>query len=399
MVGSRVIVALRVLVGSTLTNVPSKLVVQGRPVELRPRMKKWYSLPLTNEEIVFGARNGFITLGIGPPMESTSNSGVDAVEVYAKKRDNLGPWMKKGYFSSSLNPSKETIQKIPSTAPTMSSADDSLRHDRLVLGANALTSFCELSPEAASAIDEEQRGRIQSIVEETAYTSDARISDAIGSLICRLEPNAGLRGSLYDESILRGWMRALLDVRKSLPEAPLSGIEGKSRWSSLRSFLSSCVAAVAQIARDRPMIYLRCTENLLEMNASAGSIALQVLRYVLEACRWSLPCSGLLEGPSGIISLCLIEAAIRLNTERGRHLAGFSDIRTLLEVSTNDQARLVCSALSGFCRRAGQSDEAEANLFVMLQGARLVAYQCDSCGLCPMKEVRYTCLEESFDIE
>ena len=395
------IVAVRVLVGSNLGNVPSTVIVQGRPVKLSPRVKKWYSLPLTNEEIVLGIRCGFITLGIGPSSDPTNNSVLDSVEVYARERKDISPWIKRFYFASRVDDNKQ-LGCAPSSlvAPSKWQVDETSSRG-LLLGAKALASFCELSPDSVGHMDKEQRRRVQSIVEETAYTQDTAVSQAIRDLICRLEPHDVDRGSLFDESLLRGWLKALVDVRKTLPKSPWEGADGKTRWTTVRRFLLNCLEAVSKIARDRPMIYLRCMDVFAITNPSVGSIALQVLRYVYDACQLSLPCLDILDGPNGVISLCLTEAAtgVRLNTERGRHLAGFDDIMAFVVVGTPDLARSVCQAISGFCKRAGNPEEDESSIFRTLQAARLVAYQCDSCGLCPVKEVRYTCLEESFDIE
>lgn len=391
------IVAFRVLVGSSLGNVPSRITVQGRPVELSPRVKKWYSLPLTNEEIVMGIRSGFITLGIGPPSDAGTHSGIDAVEVYARERKDVSPWIEKFYFDcegDGLNQSFNASTLVASTKQA-----DNPSSNGLLLGARALASFCELSPELMGQMDEEQKRCVQAIVEETAYTPDMAVSQAMHELIRRLEPDAGLRGSIFDESLLRGWMRSLVDVGMALPPSPWEGEDGKARWTVMRRFLLNCLGTVSQIARDQPMIYLRCMDVFEIKNPSVDSVALQMLRYVCEACRLSLPCLDVIDGASGIVSLCLTEAAIKLNTERTQHLAGFDDVMALLDADTPDLSRKVCDALSGFCRRSGDSEEEEANIFRTLQGARLVAYQCDSCGLCPMKDVRYTCLEDSFDIE
>jgi hypothetical protein len=393
------IVAVRILVGSTPGNIPSRVIVQGRPIELSPGVKKWYSLPLTNEEIVLGVRSGFVTLGIGPPSDVNSNSGIDAVEVYARDRKDLSPWIPKFYFASGNDGKNEPDKGQAAIFDKSTRHVDDPSSRGLLLGAKALASFCVLSPESVEHMDMDQRRCIQSIVEETAHTPDAGVIQVIQELLCRLEPDDGLRGLLFDESVLQGWMRALVDVRMALPESPWVGAEGKARWTAVRRFLVNCLGTVSRIARVRPMIYLRCMDVFEITNASAGSIGLQVLQYVFDACRMSLPCIELIDGPSGIVSLCLTEAVIRLNTERGRHLTGFDDIKTLLEICTPDLIRSACDALSGFCRRAGNADEDEANIFRTLQGARLVAYQCDSCGVCPMTDVRYTCLEESFDIE
>lgn len=95
--GDMVIAALRILVGSTSSYIPSKIYVQGRPVDLTPRVKKWYSLPLTDEEIALSIRNGILSVGIGQAFDSSSNIVVDSVEVYAAERSSIETWLPKSY--------------------------------------------------------------------------------------------------------------------------------------------------------------------------------------------------------------------------------------------------------------------------------------------------------------
>ena len=74
-----------------------------------------------------------------------------------------------------------------------------------------------------------------------------------------------------------------------------------------------------------------------------------------------------------------------------------SQIREFLDVANVS----TCEAISTFF----QDNESEQNkssipdLFVQLEAARRVGYQCDSCGICPMKKVRYTILEEDYGME
>jgi hypothetical protein len=118
-----VVVALRILVGSTTTDcVPSKLFIQGRPVAIS-REKRWHDLPLTLEEVIVAVRSGVISIGVGPAVDSGNNPLIDSMEVYAiEKRKILNlfppqlestrllrPWSsdgdgdQEGSFSGTLN--------------------------------------------------------------------------------------------------------------------------------------------------------------------------------------------------------------------------------------------------------------------------------------------------------
>jgi hypothetical protein len=55
------IVAVRVLVGTMPDQIPSEVAIigSGRSMKLKRNMKRWYDFPLTDEEILLVARNGF----------------------------------------------------------------------------------------------------------------------------------------------------------------------------------------------------------------------------------------------------------------------------------------------------------------------------------------------------
>ena len=393
---SHVIVALRLLVGSNTSQVPSKVFVQGRMVALVPRMKKWYSLPLTNEEIALGVRNGMVSLGIGASFDSSSNSSVDCVEVYVAEREKVARWIPISYIKH------DGAQKADSSSRAMSllyNTDENISGRGLILSARTLAALCEISPGSSQNFKDEQRVILKSIVEDTAFTRDKVLSEAIRDLVKNLEPSDRLRNSLYDESILRGCMK-ILDEAKDLGDAStMTSADDKTRWDATSVILRDCLRAVSQIARERPMNYLQCMVNAAENDSSTGSIATDTCELILEGDRRSFPCVDLIDGQGGLIELCLTEIAIELNTDRGSNLAKFDAVKQFLQSSNRNVVESTCRAVSAFCRRQGGTNPGDTDLFRLLQGTRIVAYKCDSCGLCPLKDVRYTFLEEAFDIE
>jgi len=390
------IVALRLLVGSNTTQVPSKVFVQGRPVDLTPRVKKWYSLPLTNEEIALGVRNGMVSIGIGSPFDSSSSSSVDSIEVYVTEREKISDWISTSYI---VNDGKHSIESSCLPIGSHCPDDGDVPSRGLLLSAGALATLCEISPNSSRNIAENQRDLLRSLVETTAFTRNKVLCDTVKDLLNKLEPDERLRNSLYDESILRGCMKVLRDAKTLLDDSTMTDANENTRWDATRSILRDCLDTVSKIARDRPMNYLQGMENATEKDTSIGSIASDASKLILEGIRRSLPYSGLIDGPGGLIELCLTEIAIELNTERGKNLAKFDAIKPFLESSNRDIMELSCKAVSDFCLRQGTTNQGDGDLFRLLQGTRIVAYKCDSCGLCPLKDVRYTFLEEAFDID
>lgn len=392
--------ALRVLVGSTVSQIPSKITIQGRPIDLTPRMKKWYSMPLTNEEIALGVRTGMISVGIGSPFDAGSSSSVDAIEVYVTERDEVNDWLQRSYIKSNEKHEEESNQVARRNILTSCEGDDDDDDENtrgLLSSVRALSFLCELCPESALNGVDSQRLFLRDLVEDTAFTRNKLVGETVRGLVTKLEPNDRLRSSLYDESILRGWMKTLADAKRLQDESTTSVANSKARWEATRTILRDSLNAVSKISRERPMNYLQCMGNVSETDDSSGSIALDASRLILEGARRSLPCSDLIDGPGGIIELCLTEIAIGNSTEYGEHLAKFDIVKKFLQSTNRDVAEVACRAVSAFCERQGLANQDEDGLFVILERSRLIAYRCDSCGLCPLKDIKYTYLEE--DIE
>lgn len=401
--GDMVIAALRILVGSTSSYIPSKIYVQGRPVDLTPRVKKWYSLPLTDEEIALSIRNGILSVGIGQAFDSSSNIVVDSVEVYAAERSSIETWLPKSYF-----PAEGTFQPdLRSPSPHPSSAVSEKEHDvsnGLILSARALSFLCELVG-STKLISDTERSFLRQLVQDTALDRDKIVSKTIHTLLERLEPDGRSRKSFYDESILFGCSKALSRSKEIVNESVMMDFdEDASRWGALRLVLQDCLQAASSIARERPMNYLQSMENIVESDFSSGSVAVDASKMLLEGLRRSSHFEDLVGGPGGIIDLSLTEMAIERNTDapHSKQFAKFDDIRRFLESNKAPVVDRCCEAISTFCRNHGGAERAAnetPDLFTLLQHARLVAYQCDSCALCPMKGTRYTLLEEDYDIE
>jgi len=81
-----VISAIRVLIGSSSEYMPSKISVQGRAIDITPRLKRWYNITLTEEEIARGVRTGLVTLWVGQSFDPTNSPVLDSVEIFASER-------------------------------------------------------------------------------------------------------------------------------------------------------------------------------------------------------------------------------------------------------------------------------------------------------------------------
>jgi hypothetical protein len=405
--GDLVIAALRILVGSTSSDViPSKIYVEGRPVDLTPGVKKWYSLPLTEEEIALSVRNGLVSVGIGQAFDSSHSPSVDSIEVYAAERQIVDKWLPKSYLSPA-SASDLTLAE-QRHAPRDDCSGDSDSSNGLILSAQALAHLCELVG-TSKLIAEGERGFLKQLVQDTALDREKRVNECVENLLERIEPDTRARKSFYDESILFGCSNALTKSKAVVEESEEVGeTDDRSnigaKWSSVGFVLQDCLKSATLIARERPMNYLQSMEKIVENHMSSGSIAVDASKLILAGIRNSANCDNLIGGAGGIVDLSLTEMAIELNTDtpHSKQFAKFDVIRGLLESKKIAVVERCCEAVSTFCRNHGGGDQASTdkpNLFTLLQHARLVAYQCDSCALFPMKEIRYTLLEENHDIE
>ena len=390
--GGLVIAAIRILVGSTSPDcIPSKIVIEGRPVDLTPGIKKWYSLPLTEEEIALSIRNEMVSVGIGPSFESSHNPLVDSVEVYAAERSTIEEWLPQTYFTARNEP--KVVENRPEIAERDNSTDVHESTNGLVLSAAALTHLCKLLGGYGASMTDSKREFLKQLVQETTLDRTRKVRKCVGSLLVHLEPDVRTRKLFYDESTLLGCMKVLSQSHEwkvSVDGGDVSTLN--SKWKAVKVVLQECLKSAAVIARERPMNYLQ----------TSGSIAVDSSKLIIEGLRHSTHYEDLIGGPGGIVDLALTEMAIELNTDtpQSKQFAKFDVIRSLLESNVPSVVERCCEAVSAFCRKHGRGtlgENSSNDLFTLLQSARLVAYQCDSCTVM-IEKIRYT-LEGDHDID
>ena len=402
-----VIAGLRILVGSTSNYIPSKIYLQGRPVDLTPRLKKWYCLPLTDEEIAMSMRNGFVTVGIGPSFDSSTSIVVDSIEVYAAERKTVEGWLPTEYYQNFTSDEYDLYAASKSSSRV---AIDNVNNDSraLTLSARALTDLCELVG-SSKLMAEAERDFLRQLIQDTALDRDKQVTQCVQSLLESLEPDSKSRKSFYDESILYGCSRALQnskDVVFDSDTAP-GGADNAScnhKWVALRAVVQDCLDSASSIARERPTNYLQSMQDVVESKMSSGSIAVDASKLITEGLQQEIQYEDLICGTGGIVDLSLTEMAIALNTEephKPKSFAKFDVIRSLLECDKLLVVERCCEAIGSFCRTHGaeRGPNDTPDLFTQLQNAKYVAYACDSCETMPIKDIRYTLLDSDNDIE
>lgn len=372
------IAAVRVLVGSTSSEcIPKKLFVQGRPIDLKADMKKWYSITLTDEEIALTVRTGVLAIGMSPAHDASSSPLIDAMEVYAIDRLEVDPWI----------PRKLSTDTLGMMEPGGSNKDISSPKS-LILSSHCVEILCDILGPTRSLLKSES-DLLKHMVQETAVTGSKIVSECLENLLARLYPNLQARNSIKDEGTLQGCSlllsrcQNLLESNKATVSDSTVSADFDSAWSTVRALLRSCLRSSAYIARCRPVNYLRASDVIAENKISSGSIAVDSSKLISEGIRRSLPCEDLCEL---FVELSLAESAIAANTDidQGERLASFLIVRSLLESDNLAVVERSCHAISSFCRKYGPTEQSRSNrtndLFAALQAARIVCYQCDNCG-------------------
>lgn len=381
------IAAVRILVGSTLDAIPGKVFVQGRPIEITPRVKRWYNVPLTNEEIAMGLRIGFVACWIGPSLDPSKCPVFDGVEVFAIPREHLETVVPTSYFSM------PKVTTVDTSLVRMD--DDKVTSNSLVLSVHALSAFFSLTGPVCQ-ISDNGRKLLQQIIEETALHPEKHLRRCIEDLLECVEPNKISRWLLQDESLLVGCTRSLEELKELVKKGACedSGEEPNATWKLIRIMLKDCLITSSTIARERPINYLQSMGNMLEKKVPGSSIALEAASLIVGGLRQCSECSeeyeDLIVGPEGIVALSLTETAIDLNSDasKSQKFAQFGNIRAFLDDKKVSVVEKCCDAISSFFH---ESIKTSHDLFVQLEAARLVVFKCDMCGLCPITgEIRYT---------
>mmetsp|Transcript_16649 Transcript_16649/g.19200 ORF Transcript_16649/g.19200 Transcript_16649/m.19200 type:complete len:2254 (-) Transcript_16649:59-6820(-) len=377
-----VISAIRVLIGSSSEYMPSKISVQGRAIDITPRLKRWYNITLTEEEIARGIRTGLVTLWVGQSFDPTNSPVLDSVEIFASERNTVESFIPRNYFASSSTPN---IESSKPELETQKSDDKS----GLILGVQAISNLCELIGPTVR-VSEKGKELLQEIVQDTAVHPEKQLGESVQMLCGGLDFDS--RSTFQDENMLIGCSRSL-DGCKALLNETTSKVENK--WKAIRMVLQDCMKVSSMIARERPSNYLQSMGSM--ENNIKSTIASEASKLILKGLRNKSPSFEELIGGRGIIFLLLTEFALvelfslRESTST-RNFMQLSQIKEFFDIANLS----TCEAISTFFRDYGngQNKSSIPDLFIKMEAMKEVAYQCDSCEICPIKEVRHTIIEK-----
>lgn len=338
-----VIVALRILLGSSPDTTPTEVSVFDRKFVVAKERQRWLSIILSPHEIATVARVGFISVEIGPTVrEKSSPPAVDGLEVYV---DNAGTSDSALPFCLSM--AREDIWRH--------------RHPFHDMFLFLLKSLRDLKMKAlASKASKAEKSLIRKAVEATALSSDLELGGVINSMIASIEGDQRSRFAFQDKAILKACFLFLSRCKNRLDN--LHGEKQSAEWIALNPLLRSCFQAASDIARNRPHNFLQIADESSGEIRSIASDASDLTVAPLTDC----PTNDSLV--TDLVDMLLLELAVVRGSPRGR-FGSFDGLRKLLSSPNNRIVGLTCAAISKFCQNN--------DLFSAQKMA--VEYVCDSC--------------------
>ena len=448
----RTIVAVRLLLGSTTTDyLPRQVSVMGRIIKLSQGVKRWYDLPLTNEEIMLGIRSGFVALSISSSFDPSNNPLIDALEVYALPVEDLpfavppsssckdvlsntegGPAARETDHSdqseSALKPTCILERNGDEKAKLQLILLSTVRAAQIALGDSSYV-------DANSFID---RKFILRSIEVTALETEAKdqsVRQNVMDLVQKSNDNVKGRDFLVDGGTLSGIRKVmatlLVHVERFCSEAStdqnmttdddamevdtdsetLKSANALSYLPSILSTLNDCLSTALDIVRARPAHYSKSLwENTEDKNVRVSedekqqTLALIAGKILTPAL--SLPGATLC---SGFALACanFVELAIR---EIGTEWASFVESPTFdlvakfLKCTDKDAVRMMTHRMVEMSQSAPEDENADSSGSAGAGKSQPeadkppIAYQCDGCETFPIQRVRYT-LEGGHDID
>lgn len=447
-----VIVAVRVLVGSAASeSLPRQITLMGRPIKLVQGAKRWYDLPLTDEEICLAVRSGFVCMNISSCYDIANTPCVDAIEAYVLERSQIK------FLNSLSMDSPPSAKYFVSPCPRSliglnvgnekdSKTQNSKSYTMLIVAMKCMTNLFtllrehKLSQHVGGFKGSATRKALQSLLQVAIFSpSSDEIRLQVHHALEQIEPDDFNRQVIIDESVLVGIEEALTCIKEEFNEDVLdidvgsnsSSVQLNDRTHLILSLLCKCIELSLPVARDRSRTYVRILmKNSANDAAPACTIASQI-REVLKSVpltfseiplsdRWTVPPSIKQDFSLGnaldrkyeevlslLVELSVFEMAAGMRQQQRRaekkalKFADFSLISELFHSQGQQVVKHCCysiakveEALTRFADDAFVAREGSCNQ----EYQNPIAYQCDGCELFPITSIRYTLDLEDIDL-
>ncbi|KAG7367435.1 GRF zinc finger domain containing protein [Nitzschia inconspicua] len=372
--------AIRILLGSSTDPRPHRLIVQGRELEVTPGGKRWYNVVLTDEEVALGIRTGCISVCIFPSQDPGNLPVVESIEVYGTEFSSVV--IPRSYFARSVDRTARSLPPPKTLQPkNFVMALEHALHATVslskVMGTNSVNSFLSV----------DVKGEFWNIVEQSVAFAKMNFFRSLKELASYVEQDESEMKKRLDESVLQGIGLGLNNVSSLIKIRSERRIEGESylEWRSIYDIVREYMETAIEIAKKRPISFLQSFGK--GVAASVSDIVIQGRRHF----------NYFDELISICVELLLTEMALTLLSDDSPTL---STLKNFFESPNDEVVEQCCDAICSFFKehRLGALKSGNPDMFQQLEAARLVAYQCDACSMCPMKNLRYTLEEEGIDL-
>ena len=357
------IVAIRILLGSTTVDyLPKELAVMGRQIKLTPRMKRWYDIPLTDEEMMLAVRSGVITISIGSSYETTKSPPIiDSVEVYGLERKKLPHLFPKHNEDESVFDVK--MGDLSFIEGNRKSLDVSIL---------TITHLCNLLGKTVDLSSQISPKTLRRLIQVTALDalSAGNVRNHVVDLVKSVEKDPHLMQLILDEGTLQGTSQALENL--------LHFSINQSRKGRFLSKVGACLNVALAIVRDRPGNYKCCVEKLISSEQIKHSITLQA-KAILDTKKMIN-----VEISTKLIQLCVFESV----ATDGVVDSNFAGLQLVAELLRSHDEKIVIESCSNLAE----------TLKELQTLGKVQAYKCDGCGVFPIERARYTLEDKNIDL-
>ena len=390
------IVALRLLVGSTATEcIPSYVSVMGRKKILSADCKRWYDIPLTKEEVVLSVRNGFVSLGFGPPVVAGNNALVDAIEVYAIERSKIE------YFiptQLTVSGTHEMEQQAKQTSANGNSVNS------VVLQLRILSHLLELFNRDTRT---PQISVLKQLLQKTALEEESAVRQSVIDLLQKVEPNRSLCQRIVDESTLLGLSRVLNSIEIDSPEHleadPVSSSKDsvrsggeeslESKWIKAKKtaqLVGNVLVAALNISHARPGSYLYGTKSLIEKRQCSRSVAVDAVNLLNSLLNQGFVHTDTV-GKAVRLLLSEMSITMTMDSKVKRAYCNFDMLAKLLNSNDRKTTKSTCDSIFSFVDLHSENPSVSSPVAGYAhqssdrsEESAPIAYQCDSCGAFPV---------------
>lgn len=404
-----VIAGIRILLGSSKPEcMPRKVVILGRPVQFTQGMKRWYDIPFTDEEILIGARTGFISVCFGGSFDSARDfTAIDSIEVYAQERSkmsNLFPVSKHAFdiFSTNTSMAKQV------SSPTYLSEEEKCRRilNASILAVTHIFQLFDQNQDQSQLNLQTLKRLIQITALHSVEERDVRYN--VVALLGEVKNDEQGRQTLLDEGTLLGISEVLNYLSALSMDKEDESVEDamevdnycpdESNKSSPKcvSTLNDCIASALYIIKNRPSTYRACIHNLTGSMTIDQSISQEAMK-VFNLFSQTMYVSSIVPA---LVELALLEAIIIDEYSSGTCQGACLDfLSTALKSEDKVIVKECCQIVADIFRKAFLQSDAglECDSGVDAPPVRN-AYQCDGCNMVPIEGTRYS-HEEGHDID